>query len=94
MEEKIKVKQTIHNIIIEGRKKISISGVTEVGNFDENKINVDTSMGILCITGEKLHINKLSIETGDVEVEGTITGCRYNDGEGQKSVGFFGRLLK
>lgn len=94
MEEKIKVKQTIHNVIIEGRKKITISGVAEVGNFDENKIKLDTSMGVLCITGEKLHINKLSVETGDVEVEGSISGCVYNDTDGQKSMGFFGRLLK
>ncbi len=94
MEEKKGGKQIIHNVIIEGRNKISISGVTEVGNFDEGKVTLETGMGALCITGENLHINKLSVETGDVEIEGTVDSCSYSDSSGKRSSGFLGKLLK
>ena len=44
MEEKRTAAKVIHNVILEGRKKMSISGVTEVGNFDENKVTLETGI--------------------------------------------------
>lgn len=94
MEEKRTAAKVIHNVILEGRKKMSISGVTEVGNFDENKVTLETGMGSLTVTGENLHINKLSVESGDVEIEGTINSCAYYEGGGKRASGFLGKLLK
>lgn len=94
MEEKKTAARTAHNVIIEGRSRISISGVTEVGNFDDGKVTLETGMGSLCVTGEGLHINKLSVETGDVEIDGTINSCTYFEGGGKKAAGLFGKLLK
>lgn len=94
MDEKRSTARIIHNVIIEGREKMSISGVTEVGNFDEGRVTLETGMGTLALTGERLHVNKLSVETGDVEITGLITSCSYVEGGGKKAMGFFGRLLK
>ncbi len=94
MEEKRTGMRTAHNVIIEGRGKISISGVTEVGGFDDGRVTLETGMGSLCVTGEGLHINKLSVETGDVEIEGTVNSCSYFEGGGKRAAGLFGKLLK
>ena len=50
----------IHNVIMEGRRKLSISGVSDVESFNEEEVVLSTNMGLLIIEGENLHINKLS----------------------------------
>ncbi len=87
-------KQLNHNIIIEGREKMSISAVDEVGAFDENSVTLNTAAGYLEISGSGLHINKLSVETGDVEIEGKITGCVYKERDKASGTSFMGRLFK
>lgn len=94
MEEKKTVGKGAHNIIMEGRRKMSVSGVTEVGNFNEEKITLDTDMGTLSVTGENLHINKLSVETGDVEIEGTVNSFSYSERGSARSAGFLSKILK
>ena len=53
-----------HRLQLEGREKLSVSGVEDVVRFDENCIVTTTSAGTLIITGEELHIGKLSLEGG------------------------------
>lgn len=81
-----------HRIQIEGREKLSISGVEDVVRFDESCIVTTTSAGTLIITGEELHIGKLSLEGGELHVDGRIDSISYEDpavGRG----GFFSRLF-
>lgn len=80
-----------HNIILEGRSKLSISGVLDVESFDENGINLKTTAGKLGLRGERLHIEKLSLETGEMGVEGQISGLHYTDEV--VTGGFFSRLF-
>ena len=94
MEEKRMVAKMNHNVIMEGRKKLSVSAVEEVGAFDENSVTLKTSMGVMTVKGEKLHINKLSTETGDVDIEGTINSCTYKAEEETVAKGFLGKLFK
>ena len=68
-----------HNVIIEGREKISISGVLDVESFDENEILLETSCGSMAVVGEDMRVDKLSIETGDIVIEGRIVCIEYND---------------
>ena len=67
------------NIIIEGRKKLSISAVTDVDSFDEENIVLVTEEGTLVIKGSDFHINKLNVETGEVIIEGYFTNCEFDD---------------
>lgn len=73
-----------HSVILEGRERLSISGVLDVLSFDENEIIMETSKGELAITGAELHVEKLSIESGDTVIEGNIEGIVYSDGRAQK----------
>ena len=78
MNENI-ISKTIHNIIMENREKISISGVKKTENFDDKIIVLDTQMGQLTIKGDNLHISKMDIDTGNLSVSGNIYGLVYNE---------------
>lgn len=71
--------KTAQNIILENRKKLMISGVKDIDNFDNNIISALTSLGHLTIKGTQLKINKFSVETGDVSIEGNINSVLYDN---------------
>lgn len=74
----------IQNIILENRQKLSISGVNDVLSFDDQVVMVDTELGLLTVKGENLKINKLSIDTSEVIVEGDIGYLSYSENSGEK----------
>ncbi|MBQ9984744.1 MAG: sporulation protein YabP [Oscillospiraceae bacterium] len=80
------------NIIMENRSKISVSGVSDVENFDEGSVVLYTSRGMLTVRGAGLHIERLSLETGELAVEGTINGVEYSDEI--RNEGFWSRLFR
>ncbi len=84
----------LHNIILEGRSALSASGVEDVDSFDENSVNIFTSQGVLTVRGEQLHINKFSIETGELALEGNIYSLSYTDDQGKKAGGFFSKVFR
>ena len=86
---------TVHNIIIEGRKKISVSGVQDMECFDDGKVIVYTNMGVLLINGANFHMNKLSLETEEIIVEGDIDSIIYEDENAptKKKQGVIARLF-
>ncbi len=96
IDEKRFTKQTesLHNLILENRKKLSIAGVEDVESFDEESISLYTDMGMLTVKGDGMHINKLSIDTGEVIIEGRIDSMVYSDNTQSGAGGFFGRLFK
>lgn len=69
----------IQNLILENRQKLSISGVLDVLSFDDQVVMVETELGLLTVKGENLKINKLSIDTSEVIVEGDISYLAYSD---------------
>ncbi|MBQ2940688.1 MAG: sporulation protein YabP [Clostridia bacterium] len=94
MEEKRMLQKVNHNVILEGRKKLSVSAVEEVGAFDDSSVTLKTAMGTLTVRGNKLKINKLSVETGDADIEGEINSCTYKTEEADSVKGIFGKLFK
>ena len=91
-EEKAVVKKP-HNVIIEGRKSITVSGVSEIDSFDENAVIAITSCGGLNILGDDLHVNKLNTEDGELLVSGNIRAISYSDNTSSPK-GFFGKIFK
>lgn len=88
--------EDVHNIILENRRKLSVSGIEEVESFNEEEIVLRTSVhGILVIKGEELHINRLNVDSGDVNITGTVSSMDYID-ESQKAkgTGILQRLLR
>ena len=86
--------EAAHHIIVEERERLSVSGVEEVESFDENTIVMLTARGTLVIRGENLHIEKLSLDGGDLKVEGDVDALTYEDGGRDRSGGFFARLFR
>lgn len=84
-----------HKMIINDRKSMAISGVKDVVSFDAQEIILETQCGLLLIKGDQLHINHLTLEKGQVNVDGTIDGLTYSDtGNSEKKTGhFLGRLF-
>lgn len=79
----------IQNLILENRGKLSISGVLDVLSFDDQVVILETELGLLTVKGENIRINKLSIDTSEVIVEGTISSLSYSDKEMEKTKGSF-----
>lgn len=91
-EERNKNADMPHNIIMEARARMSVSGVMDVESFDETVVTLYTSRGLLTIRGTGLHIERLSLETGELSVEGTIDSLQYT--EEQMGGGFWSRLFR
>lgn len=93
MAEEVKTGAKFHNIILENRGRLNVSGVEDVDSFDEGAVIIFTNMGVLTVRGEDLHINKFSVESGELFVEGNIYALTYSDDSMKKSGsgGFFPR---
>ena len=83
-----------HKIILEDRKKLVLSGISDVVSFDDLSVVLDTAGGRLIINGEGLHIQKLCLDTGDVEVEGKVDEMIYEDSQQNQKKSLFGRIVK
>ncbi len=69
----------VQNLVLENRNKLNVTGVKDVLSFDDEVIIMETELGLLTIKGDNLKINKLSIDTGDVIIEGEISNLGYNN---------------
>lgn len=85
-----------HNITVDNREKINISGVNNVVSFDDETVILETDLGLLTIRGQDLHINKLNLEDGQVAIDGELINLNYSDKNGLigKSGGFISRMFK
>ena len=83
--------ETTHHILLENRNRLAVSGVEEVESFDDNQIVMATCQGELIIRGENLHIEQLSLDGGELRVEGTVDALTYE--APREKGGFFARLL-
>ena len=86
-EKKMVNNTTFQNLVLENREKLSISGVIDVLSFDDQVVIVETELGLLTVKGENIRINKLSIDTSEVIVEGEISYLAYSDKEQDKVKG-------
>jgi len=71
--------EKIQNVILENRKKLSISGVADVLSFDDQIVILDTNLGMLTVKGKDIRITKLSLDTTDVIIEGEIGSLVYTE---------------
>ena len=84
--------QAAHRLELIGRDRLTVSGVEDVERFDETGIIMSTSAGTLVVTGEDLHIGKLSLDGGELHVDGRVDSVSYED-DGAGRGGFFSRLF-
>ena len=82
------------NIILENRKNLSISGITDVDSFDERTIVLYTQLGELTVQGRELHIDSMSVETGDMVITGDILALVYGDKDKKGPLSAVGKLFR
>ena len=81
-----------HNIIIENREKMHLTGVKEVKSFNEEEMILITELGELHIKGTGLHINVFNVDSGEMNIEGMLNALGYKGNVTPK--GIMGKLLK
>lgn len=96
LEDRKQITNTIQNVILENREKLTISGVLDVLSFDDQIVIVETELGLLTVKGENLRINKLSLDTTEVIVEGKIYNLGYSEKnlEKKSNGSFIGKIFK
>ena len=82
-----------HHVIMEDRKKLSVSGVQDVDSFDESTVVLYTNMGKMTVRGVNLHVNAFDVAGGDFSMEGDILGLDYSDEKKEKQ-SFLTRLFR
>lgn len=94
MEEKIS--RSPHRLDLMNRGKGSVTGIQDVVAFDENQIVLDTDMGLLTIKGKDLHVSRLTLEKGEIDIEGQADSLVYSSSESFKKTGqsLLSRLFK
>ena len=94
MEEKQYAKA--HKLILSNRRTGTITGVSDVISFDIAEILLETEKGMLMIKGSDLHMNRLTLEKGEVDIEGRIDSLAYSDVNSYQKQGesLIGRLFK
>lgn len=93
MKENAGTEVRAHALNVEGRARAVITGVTDVGLFNEQMIVAVTSQGRLTLTGQGLHVDSLNLEEGTLIAEGKIDAVSYDD-HAPKARGVLGRMFK
>ena len=79
-----------HRLTLAERSKLTVTGVTEVVSFEDREVILQTGMGILTVQGSQLQLKNLSLEGGQVEVEGSVSALVYEEA---RQGGWFSRLF-
>lgn len=94
MEEVKAVK--LHKVLLVNRKTGNFSGIIDVLSFDVGEILLETEQGMLLIKGNDLHVNRLTLEKGEIDIAGRIDSLAYSDvnSYSKQKESLFGRLFK
>ena len=87
MENKIPAESGPHKFLLQGRKTVELTGVKEVVSFDAKEVVLNTTMGALLIRGDELFVKRLTVEKGEVDLEGRVDSFIYTDKPGKAGEG-------
>ena len=95
MEEN-KMMGKAHKIVISNRKNGSLTGILDVISFDVSEILLETEQGMLHVKGRDLHVNRLNLEKGEVDIEGAIDALTYSQVPAnlKKNEGFLSKVFR
>ena len=81
-----------HGLTLQDRSRMTLSGIKDVVNFDDGQVVLNTDLGTLTIRGEQMHVDQLSLDTGDLSLTGKIEALEYDDTI--RGGSFLGRLFR
>ena len=84
-------REIFHSLTLDARKKLTMTGVTEVVSFDETAVVLKTSLGLLTVQGQDLKLKTLSLDGGQVAVDGQIFALVYEE---PRATGLWQRLWR
>lgn len=86
----------MHKVTMLNRRTCTINGVNDVLSFDIHEILLETEQGMLMIKGDDLHVNRLTLEKGEVDIDGKIDSFTYSDAAagGNRNEGLLSRLFR
>ena len=96
MEDLNNINKRPHKLMLTNRRTCTISGVNDVLSFDVNEILLETEQGMLMIKGDDLHVSRLTLEKGEVDIDGKIDSFTYSDAAGgnRKNESLLTRLFR
>lgn len=96
MEDLNSANKRVHKVMMSNRRTCTINGVNDVLSFDVHEILLETDQGMLMIKGDELHVNRLTLDKGEVDVDGKIDSLTYSEGTGagSKSESLLSKLFK
>lgn len=80
-----------HRLTLNERRQLTMTGVSEVVSFDDSAVILRTELGMLSIHGQQLQLKTLSLDGGQVAVEGTVSALIYEEPKNRS--GLLGRLF-
>ena len=94
--EELNSSTRMHKVTMTNRRSCTINGVSDVLSFDIHEILLETEQGMLMIKGDDLHVNRLTLEKGEVDVDGRIDSLTYSDagGSGRKGESLLTKLFR
>ncbi len=95
VKKEIKIEDKRSSLMLENRKKLTVNGVIEVINFNENQILLNTDVGTMIVKGRELKMNKLDVQNGDVIITGQVDSFVYtSDKSKEKKDSIISRLFR
>ena len=82
-----------HRLVLEGRERLTVTGVEDVERFEDSAVVMTTCVGTLVVTGQGLHIGKLSLDGGELHVDGRVESFAYEELPAGGSGGFWQRFF-
>ena len=93
METKLKEEQ-VHQVTMKNRNEMTVTGVEDVDSFDDDKVIVYTTEGVMTVKGAGFRINRLNVDIGELEIEGEIDNIGYEEGHKTEKGNFFGKIFR
>ena len=96
MEDLTQQKARMHKLSLINRRSCTLTGVSDVLSFDIHEILLETDQGMLMIKGDDLHVNRLTLEKGEVDIDGRIDSFTYSEAanHGAKGESLFNKLFR
>lgn len=85
----------MHKVTMTNRRTCNITGVNDVLSFDIHEILLETEQGMMMIKGDELHVNRLTLDKGEVDIDGKIDSITYSDvsNSGRKNDSLLSKLF-
>lgn len=96
MEDNTSINKKAHKLILNNRRTGNLTGVSDVLSFDENEIILETDQGMLMMKGKELHVSRLMLDKGEVDIDGRIDSVTYSEqgSRAERTESLLGRLFK